>query len=308
MQEGLNLYFATILHTIAQGLLIPVLLLLVGLILFALFCIGSLIAELFTERRHFKENLPRLINQLHDAPYPQVEALIEHSTLLRPQKAALLMAARNMGLTEDDLFALAKTELAKVDDRYKRILSRTEQVTKIAPMMGLMCTLIPLGPGIVAMGVGQTDVLAQALNIAFDGTVAGLLAAVISLVVTAVRKRWYNQYLLVSESLMTCVLDKATQARAAGVRLPHNYYPEAGSWALTGRRKKPADQPRAVETSQGFAAVAPAAQHGAPHAGGGMRGGAGEGVRGAAGEPGVLWIQPDLSTRVIEAREQSRGA
>jgi biopolymer transport protein ExbB/TolQ len=134
------------------------------------------------------------------------------------------MAVLNMGLSDDDLFALAKTEIAKVDDRYKRTLSWTEQVTKIAPMVGLMCTLIPLGPGIVAMGEGNVTQLSMSLLIAFDGTVAGLVAAVVALVVTAVRKRWYNQYLLVLESFMTCVLDKATQARKDGLRLPHNYY------------------------------------------------------------------------------------
>jgi biopolymer transport protein ExbB/TolQ len=222
--EGLYLYLSTVLHNVAQILLIPVLIVLAVLIVFALFCVGSLLAEVFTERRHFKANIPQVINDIHDAPYPGVESIIDRSALLRPQKTALITAVWNMGLSEDDLFALAKTEIAKVDDRYKRTLSLTEQVTKIAPMIGLMCTLIPLGPGIVAMGQGNVTQLSMSLLIAFDGTVAGLVAAVVSLVVTAVRKRWYNQYLLVLESLMTCILDKAAHARSEGVVLPHNYY------------------------------------------------------------------------------------
>jgi hypothetical protein len=46
------------------------------------------------------------------------------------------------------------------------------------------------------------------------------VAAVVAMIVTAVRRRWYAQYLLVLESLMTVVLDKASTAREAGVTLP----------------------------------------------------------------------------------------
>ncbi len=222
--EGLTTYVAAILHGVAQNLMVPTMIVLVLLIVFALFCVGSIITEIFTERKHFKANVPRIINEIHDVDYKDVEKVVSRSALLNPQKQALLMIVRNMGLSEDDLFALAKTQIAKVDDRYKRILSHTEQVTKIAPMMGLMCTLIPLGPGIVAMGQGEVTQLSMSLLIAFDGTVAGLVAAVVSLLVTAVRKRWYAHYMIVLEALMTSLLDKASAARIAGIKLPHNYY------------------------------------------------------------------------------------
>ncbi|MDR1422002.1 MAG: MotA/TolQ/ExbB proton channel family protein [Coriobacteriales bacterium] len=218
-------YLSEILHRVAQFLMVPVMLILAALILFALFCLGSLIAEVFTERQHFKVNIPQVINDIHDAPYDEVEQVVVGSRLLAPQKAALLMAVHNMGLTADELFALAKMEIVKVDDRYKRTLLYTEQVTKIAPMMGLMCTLIPLGPGIVAMGQGDVNQLSMSLLVAFDGTVAGLVAAVVSLLVTGIRKRWYNHYLVALESLMTSVLDKAETARTADIELPHDPTP-----------------------------------------------------------------------------------
>ncbi|MDR2197295.1 MAG: MotA/TolQ/ExbB proton channel family protein [Coriobacteriales bacterium] len=221
----LTSYLAEILHRVAQFLMVPVLLTLAALILFALFCLGSLITEVFTERRHFRANIPQIINDIHDAPFDEVEKVVLEGQLLRPQKAALLMAVHNMGLTEDELFALAKMEVAKVDDGYRRSVQRTEQLTKIAPMMGLMCTLIPLGPGIVALGQGDVNQLSMSLLVAFDGTVAGLVAAVVALLVTGIRKRWYNQYLIALESLMTSVLDKAGTARSRGVTLPHDPAP-----------------------------------------------------------------------------------
>jgi biopolymer transport protein ExbB/TolQ len=226
MTDGLiTQYLAEILHRVAQFLMVPVMLVLAALLIFALFCLGSLVTEVFTERRHFRANIPAIINDIHDASFKGVEQVVETSQLLKPQKAALLMAVHNMGLTEDELYALAKMEIAKVDDRYRRTLLLTEQVTKIAPMMGLMCTLIPLGPGIVAMGQGDVNQLSMSLLIAFDGTVAGLVAAVVALVVTGIRKRWYNHYLIALESLMTSILDKAAEARRTGVTLPHDPSP-----------------------------------------------------------------------------------
>ena len=90
-------------------------------------------------------------------------------------------------------------------------------------MLGLMGTLIPLGPGIVALGQGDTVTLAKSLNIAFDATVCGLVCAVLALIISKVRAGWYGEYIETLESLMTCVLDKAASARADGVSLPTNY-------------------------------------------------------------------------------------
>jgi biopolymer transport protein ExbB/TolQ len=218
--SDIYLYTTTILHAVAQALMIPVMVALCLLILFALYSVGSTVVEIFTERRRYKVDSPTEINAIHDADYENVGDVIRNSRLLLPQKNALITITENMGLTEDELYALARTQVDKVNSRYKRTLSFSEQVTKIAPMLGLMCTLIPLGPGIVAMGKGNVAELSMSLLVAFDGTVAGLVAAVIAMVVTALRKRWYAQYLVVLESLMTAVLDKASAARKEGVRLP----------------------------------------------------------------------------------------
>jgi biopolymer transport protein ExbB/TolQ len=220
--SDIYLYITTILHTLAQALMIPVMVALGLLILFALYSVGSLIVEAVTERRHYDNDSRRIINAIHDAAYRDVEGVLSRSMLLRPQKNALIAVTRNMGLTSDELFGLARTQIENVSDRYKRTLTRSEQITKIAPMLGLMCTLIPLGPGIVAMGKGNVAELSMSLLVAFDGTVAGLVAAVVAMIVTGIRRRWYGQYVLVLESLMTAVLDKANTAREAGVELPRD--------------------------------------------------------------------------------------
>lgn len=222
MNNG-DLYLKDIMHVVAQGLLVPAMAILVLLLVFTVFCIGSIVVEAVVERRHFKANTPRDVNAVHDAAYEDVVGVIEGTGLLKSQKEALVMVARNMGLPDADLFSLAKAEMSRVDARHQRMVRRTELVTKIGPMMGLICTLIPLGPGIVAMGQGQVDQLSSSLLIAFDGTVAGLVSAVVAMVISNFRKRWYGQYQVAMEALMSTLLEKADQARRDGVELPHGY-------------------------------------------------------------------------------------
>ncbi len=230
LASNFQLYLQEIMRNVAAALLVPVMIILVLLILYALFCIGSVVVEYFTERKHFCVSMPRAVNAIHDADYKDaknIAHIVATLPLLKTQRAALYTIACNMGLPDDDLFALAKSEVSHLDARYRRTVSHTELVTKIAPMMGLMCTLIPLGPGIVAMGSGNVEILSSSLLVAFDGTVAGLVGAVVAMCCSSIRKRWYNEYLVAMEGLMTTILEKAEEARDAGVK-----HPCAGSVSL----------------------------------------------------------------------------
>lgn len=221
--QNAEVYLQEIMHIVAQSLMVPVMIILVLLIVFALYSVGSILVELITERRHFKVNMAADIKAIQDSSYTNLPGVIESTGLLRKQKEALQVVVANMGLPEDDLFALARSEVSSVDARYRKIVSRTDLVTKIAPMMGLMCTLIPLGPGIVAMGQGDVNTLSNSLLVAFDGTVAGLVGAVVAMIVSSIRKRWYNDYLVAMESISTCILEKAQAARANNEQLPYEW-------------------------------------------------------------------------------------
>lgn len=233
-------YLQEILRQFAQAIMWPVLIILVALIILALWAIGSLVVELVTERRHFKVYVPDVINRIEQADFERLPAIVCESELLWAQKSALLMVANNAGVPEDALFAMAKSEIARVNARYRRKVAFSDLLTKIAPMMGLMATLIPLGPGIVAMGKGDVAVLSASLGVAFDGTVAGLVAAVVSLSVSHARRRWYAEYACALESLMTTILEKAQMEREAGRALPTGFGRE-GLAAYKERAKRAAD-------------------------------------------------------------------
>jgi biopolymer transport protein ExbB/TolQ len=74
-------------------------------------------------------------------------------------------------------------------------LERADLLARIPPMLGLMATIIPLGPGLAALGQGQPAQLAEAVMTAFDATVLGLTAGIIGLIVGKLRRRWYEDVL-----------------------------------------------------------------------------------------------------------------
>lgn len=216
-------YLPDILHDIAQGLLVPTMICIILLIAISAFFVGQIIVEFFTERKHFKQNRAAIVNDIADASYNDVTEVVASSGLLRFQKAALVTVSRNMGLSEESLFSLAQLEIAAAEKHYKRRLAWTDTISKIAPLLGLMGTLIPLGPGIVALGQNDVTALSHSLLLAFDATVCGLVCAILALIVSKIRSGWYAEYIETLESVMGCVVDKAEAARKEGVELPANY-------------------------------------------------------------------------------------
>jgi len=77
----------------------------------------------------------------------------------------------------------------------RRRLERADLLARIPPMLGLMATIIPLGPGLAALGMGDPSKLASAVTVAFDATVLGLVAGIAGLVIGKLRRRWYEEVL-----------------------------------------------------------------------------------------------------------------
>ncbi|MGD9623599.1 MAG: MotA/TolQ/ExbB proton channel family protein [Arcobacter sp.] len=82
----------------------------------------------------------------------------------------------------------------------KKRIERADFITRLAPMLGLMGTLIPLGPGLAALGDGDVKILSTAMSVAFDTTVLGLFCGMIGFVIARLRRRWYDKALSIMES------------------------------------------------------------------------------------------------------------
>ena len=198
--------FQKILRAISTVLRAPITIILIIFIAFAIFSVGWLLVELCTERRHMKYSLPKLLDEMKNSGQ-SLEACITGSGVLKRQKETLLELTRHPDFSKEMLLSLADNLLEKEQAHYDQILKFTNLVSKLAPMAGLLGTLIPLGPGIIALGQGDTLTLSNSMLTAFDTTVAGLIAGGICLVVHTFRKHWYAAYISDLESLIDCVVE-----------------------------------------------------------------------------------------------------
>ena len=90
-----------------------------------------------------------------------------------------------------------KVEIEKLlhgyDITITKRLERTGLVARVGPMLGLMGTLIPMGPALAGLAQGDVELLANNMILAFGTTVLGLLVGGGSYAISMVRSRWYDQ-------------------------------------------------------------------------------------------------------------------
>ncbi len=256
-------YLSDILHVISQALLVPVIILLLLFIAYALYCIGSIISEYFAERRHFKVVMPKFLAALMSAKQGEIPQVVNESGLLKRQKTALLTVYDYRSLPGDALIALIRRLVSEEESRYDRIRSRNNMAARISPMIGLMGTLIPLGPGIEALGRADTAALSSSLLIAFDTTVAGLVVAAVCLAVGKIRSNWYDNYLSALDAGMATMLEKIETMRNAGeitTEEPSDYAFLYGSAPDKKAEKAPSAKKKGEKPGQPQATTEPAGQ------------------------------------------------
>ena len=99
-----------------------------------------------------------------------------------PERVLLLV---DRGMSQDLM------ELAVLKD-----LEGVRLCSRVAPMLGLIATMIPMGPALVAVASGESQGVAQSLAPAFASVIVALAAASISFVVYTVRRRWLMRELV----------------------------------------------------------------------------------------------------------------
>jgi biopolymer transport protein ExbB/TolQ len=83
--------------------------------------------------------------------------------------------------------------LTDTEQSAARLLDRTRVFIRLGPILGLMGTLIPISPALVALAAGDVKTLSTNLIIAFSTTVVGLLIGSIAYMVSLTRERAYTQ-------------------------------------------------------------------------------------------------------------------
>ncbi len=169
---------------LSNGLLIPVIIGLLLLFLLALLMLGGLIERAQRYKRlqqryfsHQREDASALLGRLRQELGGESPKTARLDLFVAPA------AERNLLIGEYEL---------RLDKR----LVYPQVLTKFGPILGLMGTLIPMGPALVGLSSGDMATMAYNMQVAFATTVLGLFVSAIGYLTLQRLHRYHHQELI----------------------------------------------------------------------------------------------------------------
>ena len=195
------------LDVISQSLTIPVLVILLVIVIISIITLGGAIAEYTSRKKVPVGTIRDLIYDINAAESVDgLKNVISNAKIPKSQKKALMEIASSESLGKDSREALARKLFEFEEEKTMSSLQKTDIITRIGPTLGLMGTLIPMGPGLAALGAGDINTLASSLTVAFNTTIVGIGSGALCYVIGKVRSGWYERYLSDLDALMDAVL------------------------------------------------------------------------------------------------------
>lgn len=172
------------LYWITTGLLIPTVCLLLFCVVRAFFLCGTTIAA-GLERRRYSDDV--------DTAFARPDYAWSDLADLQ------LPLASPFAQTRQELIALGAVPgqipriLAQLEILHSKRIGEARLLARVGPMLGLMGTLIPLGPALLGLAEGDLQSLAENMLVAFATTVIGLLVGGLGFAIQQTRQRWAAQ-------------------------------------------------------------------------------------------------------------------
>jgi biopolymer transport protein ExbB/TolQ len=230
---------AQALARIASSLRIPVLILALLVLLVCALEAGRFAIELGSRARAGRSALRNLARQV----------------IANPERAAVLSARAPSSFARDALLEIARAiiageqagvehALADYELAVQRRLDHTRILVRAGPALGLMGTLIPLAPGLAALGHGEVNTLATDLRTAFAATTIGLLVGTVAFALTLTRTRMYTEDLTALERATGSSGGQTPPPTGVQHQPAHAPMPVSGSPVSADGRQAPAAGPR----------------------------------------------------------------
>lgn len=196
---------SNILYWISTGLLVPVIVLLIFFFVRALILIGAFFGQYLNQKRTATKLYDRIKN-LTPATLPEFTASLPETP------ASITMAYAKKIIGERGNNAKIELLLAEYEIEADKNIATSKVLTKMGPILGLMGTLIPMGPALVGLASGDIASMAYNMQVAFATTVVGLVVSGIGFLTQQVKERWAISNLTILEYLADVV--KQSEPRA----------------------------------------------------------------------------------------------
>ncbi|HID56438.1 TPA: MotA/TolQ/ExbB proton channel family protein [Candidatus Poribacteria bacterium] len=170
-----------LLYLFSTALLVPVIALLLAFFCVSFFILGAHLSETierFRRRRDLEESLRLMENGLNPRH-------IKFSGLL----GRFWETAKRSDFDPIEM----ERKILEAEIEFRRSIDRVTMISKLGPMLGLMGTLIPMGPALMGLAGGNIKQMADNLVVAFSTTVIGLASGGICYVILTIRRRWMTQ-------------------------------------------------------------------------------------------------------------------
>lgn len=164
-------YISDIMFWISNGLLIPVIVGLIFLFIKSLLIMGGMYAAYQSRRKLEKEIYP-IFSSMNGTDIDTLKEFLATKKHKGAFSAALEQLISSTAAARDYLIGEYQVEAEKK-------MSSIVMVAKFGPTLGLMGTLIPMGPALVGLSSGDISTMAYNMQVAFATTVIGLFAGAV---------------------------------------------------------------------------------------------------------------------------------
>jgi len=200
------------LYWLTTGLLVPVIVFLLILFIRSLLLIGNFYGT-YINRTKTKQKIKNAIDNT------TVNKFIESFQLSEYQNSLLASYIDKIKKNK-----ISKALLNKLIGDYEILadsdLGKSKSLTKLGPMLGLMGTLIPMGPALVGLASGDVATMAHNMQVAFATTVLGVFIGAIGFITLQIKQRWYADDLNTLEYIADSALE-ITQIKLTNNKLEY---------------------------------------------------------------------------------------
>ncbi len=193
------------LYWLTTGLLVPVIVFLLILFVKSLLLAGSFYGTYINRAKNKQKIKEAIENKIAGDFIKEFELtnysngpLVIYINKIKEKKSSKALFNKLLG----DYEILADTDLGK-----------SKSLTKLGPMLGLMGTLIPMGPALVGLASGDVATMAHNMQVAFATTVLGVFIGAIGFITLQIKQRWYADDMNTLEYLTDAILEHFSEGR-----------------------------------------------------------------------------------------------
>ena len=178
-------FLTSTLYHISNALLVPVIIALLAMLLWSTLLLGGFVREWY-DRRKVKPFLDSVVaTARRGTPSSSVWRDVATAPSGLPKRFVQFVD----GEYHDP--KILEQALTHLENDIASSLARHSFITRLSPILGLMGTLIPLGPALSGLANGNMQALSGNLIVAFTATVVGLLVSGVAYGMGLARRVWY---------------------------------------------------------------------------------------------------------------------